>query len=163
MTPDRPRTRVVLDCMLFLQGAARPEGLAGACFALLEMELVELCLSEDVVAEVRDVLSRLEVRRKFRSLADHLVEAFVETVRSRAFWIPAPPHRFTFNRDPKDEPYIDLAIAAQAEFLVSRDNDILDLAKPDDADGMRLRAVAPNLRIVGPSEFIREIRARYAE
>jgi hypothetical protein len=42
---------------------------------------------------------------------------------------------------------------------ISRDKDILDLANPDDADGMRLRAIAPDVRIVGPSEFIREIRA----
>jgi putative PIN family toxin of toxin-antitoxin system len=146
--------------MLFLQGAARPEGLAGACFALLEMELVQLCLSDDIVAEVRDVLSRPEVRRKFRSLTDDLVEAFLGSARSRAFWISIPPKQFIFNRDPKDEPYINLAIAARAEFLVSRDNDILDLAKPDDADGARLRAVTPNLRIVAPSEFLAEIQRR---
>jgi putative PIN family toxin of toxin-antitoxin system len=160
--PDRPRTRAVLDCMLFLQGAARPEGLAGACFALLEMELFQLCLSDDIVAEVRDVLSRPEMRRRFRSLTDDLVEAFLGSARSRAFSISAPPVRFIFNRDPKDEPYINLEIAARAEFLVSRDRDILDLAKPDDADGARLRTIAPNIRIVAPGEFLDELRRREA-
>ena len=146
--------------MLFLQGAARPEGLAGACFALFEMESIQLCLSEEILAEVRDVLSRPEVRRRFRSLTDDLVEAFLGAARSRAFWIPDPPRRFTLNRDPQDEPYINLAIAAGAEFLVSRDNDLLGLSKPDDADGARLREVAPNIRIVAPIEFLREIQRR---
>jgi hypothetical protein len=90
------------------------------------------------------------------------VEGFLEAARSRAFWIPAPPRRFLFNRDPKDEPYINLEIAAQAEFLVSRDNDILDLAKPDDADAVRLRAIAPDIRIVEPREFVRDVRRKEA-
>jgi predicted nucleic acid-binding protein len=60
----------------------------------------------------------------------------------------------------KDAPYINLAIAAEANFLVSRDNDILDLAKPDDSDGLRLRKTAPNLQVVAPGEFMRRIQRR---
>ncbi len=75
MIPNSP-IRAVLDCMLFLQGAARPEGVAGACITLADAGLVQLCLSRDVVDEVRDVLSRAEVRRKFRSLTDDLVAQY---------------------------------------------------------------------------------------
>jgi predicted nucleic acid-binding protein len=34
------------------------------------------------------------------------------------------PLAFEYPRDPKDEPYINLAIAAEAGFLASRDRDI---------------------------------------
>lgn len=34
---------------------------------------------------------------------------------------------FVLDRDPKDSKYIDLAIATKADFLVTRDNDLLDL------------------------------------
>jgi predicted nucleic acid-binding protein len=67
--------------------------------------------------------------------------------------IPGVPRVFSYQRDPKDEPYIDLAIAAGASYLVSRDNDVLDLANPTDADGARLRHLAPLLQILDPLSF----------
>ena len=143
--------------MIFLQGAARPDGVAAACFAAVDLQLVELCLSKDIVAEVRDVLFRAELRRKFSSLTDELVDQFLKAARSRAFWISEPPRVFTLDLDPKDEPYLNLALASEADFLVSRDRDILDLAHPNDADGKRLRALSPKLRVVEPLEFLREV------
>jgi len=152
--------RAVFDCVVFLQGAARQESPSGACILLVQMELVELCLSADTLSEVRDVLSRPELRRKFSSLSDSLVARFLDAVQKKSTWISSVPHAFTFERDPKDEPWINLAIAAHASFLVSRDNDILDLARPSDSDGSRLRKIAPSLQIMAPAEFLREVRGR---
>lgn len=45
------------------------------------------------------------------------------------------PRVFAYDRDPKDEPYINLAIAAGANYIVSWDNDILDLAESSNLDG----------------------------
>jgi predicted nucleic acid-binding protein len=36
------------------------------------------------------------------------------------------PKEFSYRRD-EDEPYINLAVAAGADFIVSRDRDLLDL------------------------------------
>lgn len=56
------------------------------------------------------------------------------------------------DRDPKDEPYLNLAIAAKATYLVSRDRDLLDLmADPT------FRQRHPDLLILDPVEFLREI------
>lgn len=60
MTP-----RVVFDCMVVLQGAGRPAGPAGACLRLVDQGRVTLCVSAEVLAEVRDVLTRPKVQRKF--------------------------------------------------------------------------------------------------
>jgi predicted nucleic acid-binding protein len=90
--------------MLFLQGAARPKGLAGACFALFEIGLVRLCLSAEIFEEIQDVLSRPALRHKFRSLTDDLVERFLDSARSRAIWIPSVAPRFEFARDPEGRP-----------------------------------------------------------
>jgi predicted nucleic acid-binding protein len=76
-------------------------------------------------------------------------------VRARSSEVP---RAFAFARDPKDEPYINLAIAAAARYLVSRDADILDLAKPNDLDGARLRNDALELRILDPVSFLAEMR-----
>ena len=59
--------------------------------------------------------------------------------------------------DPKDAPYVNLALATRATFLVSRDKDLLDLMK--DA-GFRERY--PALVILDPAEFLRAMANREA-
>ena len=158
MRADRPKVRAVFDCMIFLQGTARRESPAGACLLLVELEAIELCISEAIVSEVRDVLTRPRVRQMFPSLSDELVERFLVALGKRALTILDVPRVFLSERDPKDEPYINLAIAAGAIHLVSRDTDILDLANPDVPDGVRLRLHAPRLQILDPVSFLAEMR-----
>jgi predicted nucleic acid-binding protein len=110
------------------------------------------------MAEVRDVLARPRVQRQFPALTGDLVDRFVAALERQALVIPEVTRVFAYERDPKDEPYINLAIAAGAGYLVSRDTDILDLAKPTDLDGVRLQRHAPHLRILGPVSFLTEMR-----
>ena len=117
--------RVVFDCMVFLQGAARPASPARACFQVVDEGLVTLCVSPAVLAEVRGVLSRPELVKRFPALSVEWVTAFVTSVADKALVVPDVPIAFVLPRDPKDEPYINLAVATQAEFLVSRDRDLL--------------------------------------
>ena len=112
--------RVVFDCMVFLQGAARSASPARACFEIVDEGLVTLCVSPAVLAEVRDVLSRLELVKRFPALSAEWVTAFVTSVTDKALVVPDVPIAFELPRDPKDEPYINLAVATQAEFLVHR-------------------------------------------
>lgn len=70
------------------------------------------------------------------------------------------PPAFAYGRDPKDEPYINLAIAAQARYLVTRDHDLLDLSEPAHPEGEQLRQIASQLRIVGPTTFLPEFEVR---
>jgi putative PIN family toxin of toxin-antitoxin system len=149
--------------MLFLQGAARNSGPAGACLVLVELDAVEIFLSHKIMAEVRDVLTRPRVRRKFSSLTDENVDRFLTALEKRAVVMADVPHVFQFDRDPKDEPYINLAIAARADYLVSRDKDILDLADASTFNGRRLREQAPDLQILEPREFVVEISRRLEE
>ncbi len=146
MSADRLKIRAVLDCMVFLQGAARRESPAGACLLLAELEAIELCLSEEILSEIRDVLS------------GELVQRFLAAIEKRAVVFPEVPHGFDYERDPKDEPYINLAIAAGASYLVSRDNDVLGLAKLSNPDGARLQGHAPHLQILDPVSFLAEVR-----
>ena len=61
--------RVVFDCMVFLQGAARSASPARACFDIVDEGLATLCVSPAVLAEVRDVLSRPELVKRFPALS----------------------------------------------------------------------------------------------
>lgn len=52
--------RVVFDCNVLLQAAARERSVAVKCLNLAESGLIQLCLSREVLAEVEDVLNRNE-------------------------------------------------------------------------------------------------------
>lgn len=147
MTP-----RAVFDCMVFLQGAGRPAGPARACFRLVEEDQVTLCLSAAILAEVRDVLTRPKTQRRFPLLSPEWVETFVQNVESKAVVLTDIPQALTLVRDPKDQPYLNLALAAKAHYLVSRDKDLLDLMTEA---GFRQRC--PDLTILDPVTFLRAI------
>jgi uncharacterized protein len=100
------------------------------------------------------------VRQRFPALTDQIVDRFLGALEERAIVVSEVPPVFRFDRDPKDEPYINLAIAARASYLVSWDKDILDLANASTPDGERLRRQAPELQIVEPRAFLAEIRNR---
>jgi putative PIN family toxin of toxin-antitoxin system len=147
MTPP-----VVFDCMVFLQGAGRPQGPAAACLGLVDEAKVVLCVSPDVLAEVRDVLTRPETLHRFPRLSPEWVESFVTNLELKGVVFARVPHAVALPRDPKDEPYLNLAVVAGAKYLVTRDYDLLDLMKDED-----FRQRYPDLRILEPVAFLREI------
>jgi putative PIN family toxin of toxin-antitoxin system len=157
MSADPRKVRAVFDCMIFLQGAARRESPAGMCLLLVELGAVKLCISKEITDEIRDVLTRPRMRQKFSSLTDQLVNRFRESLERQAVLISDVPRVFTYERDPKDEPYINLALAAGATYLVSRDKDVLDLAKPSNPEGERLRERTTHLKILDPITFLLDL------
>ena len=60
-------TLAVYDCMLFFRAAARPR-LARPHFDFVHDGRVTLCLSPDVLAEIRDVLTRPKLVARFPAL-----------------------------------------------------------------------------------------------
>jgi putative PIN family toxin of toxin-antitoxin system len=147
MTP-----RAVFDCMVFLQGAGRPAGPARACFRLVDEGKVVLCLSPGILTEVRDVLTRPKTQKKFPLLTPAWVEEFIENAKCKAMVISEVPKVLALERDPKDEPYLNLALATASQYLVSRDKDLLDLMKDN---GFRQRYAA--LTILDPVAFLEAI------
>ena len=151
MSEHRPR--VVFDCMIFLQAAARRASPSGACLALAEQGLLDLYVSPAILAEVQDVISRPQIRTKFRQLTDDVVAQFIARIERIAVRVDEVGTDVTLARDPKDEPYLNLAAHSQADYLVSRDRDLLEGA---DA----IAKTMPNLRIVDPVAFLVAVRAQ---
>lgn len=113
--------------MIFLQATVSDTGPAAALFRLVEAHQIALVVSAAILAEVHNVLTRPKVRRKHPSLSEERIAAFLTRVRDHATLLDNVPSHFVFDRDPKDTPYLDLAIFADATYLVSRDRDLLDL------------------------------------
>lgn len=154
MSSESQRLPVVFDCIVFLQGAARMTGPAAACLKLVEDNQVELFLSARILAEIQDVLTRPKLQRKFPILTPDYVDAFLRTFTQKATIVSDVPHQFVYERDPKDEPYINLALAVGAVYLVSRDKDVLDLLSDPD-----FRSQFPTLTILDPVAFLQTYKA----
>jgi predicted nucleic acid-binding protein len=69
------------------------------------------------------------------------------------------PTQFELPRDPADEPYLNLAIEAEARFLVTRDRDLLDLMRWDTKEGRDFQSRFRELKILDPVAFLKEIEA----
>src|SRR5207253_9890773 len=104
-----------------------------------------LYVSPSILAEVRDVLTREEIHKKFPSLTPGRVTLFIQKVASMAVIVNELLDAGETIRDPKDLPYLNLAIGANVGYLVSWDNGLLELMK--DASFITRH---PQLRIVDP-------------
>jgi len=150
------KPHVVFDCVVCLQGAAKPNGPAGACFELMENGQITVSVSEPILAEIADVLNRSRLKQRFKSLTPERVESFLGELLNAAVLVRSVPAVFTYPRDPDDEAYINLALAAGAKFLLTWDKDLLDLMQ-DNPEGRGFRARFPDLRITTPVDFLREL------
>lgn len=125
--PQPEPLRVVFDCNVFLQGLANRHSPARQALRLFFSGEITLFVSVAVLAELRDVLHRPRIRQLFPKLNDRLVNALLQKIERQAILIRNVPEEYRFERDPKDECYINLALVTQAVCLVSRDKDLLDL------------------------------------
>ena len=155
--------RVVFDCMIYLQGAARTKNPANACFELVKSEVVKLYLSRETLAEIEDVFTRPKFRNRFPSLTDKMIETFLDDIKSKAKILKNVPSYFSFTRDPKDEKYINLAVETKADYIVSRDKDLLDLMTDYTDEAKEFRQRFRPLRVIAPLEFLKEIEKNEAD
>lgn len=122
-----PKPDSVFDCNIYLQAAARSTGVAAACLRLAENGEVILYISDEILEEVSEVLKRPVVRKSLPELTDEAVDGFLEKLRDFVIFVKNVPAGFHLPRDVDDEDYINLAVEVRADYLVSRDNDLLDL------------------------------------
>ena len=68
------------------------------------------------------------------------------------------PETFVYERDPDDAHYVNLALAADAKLIVSRDKDLLDLMDQAKPEGRDFHTRFPTVRILDPVSFLRELK-----
>jgi putative PIN family toxin of toxin-antitoxin system len=150
--------RAVYDCMIFLQAASNP-GRIHSTFRLVDSGAVTLCVSAEVLAEIRDVLTRPRHKVKFPALTDEHVNEFIAWIASRSILFDNVPNVYTVRRDAKDSKYVNLAIAAGAQYLVSWDKHLLELMDKQSPEAAAIDRVCPGLRILNPVEFLQYVGA----
>jgi putative PIN family toxin of toxin-antitoxin system len=151
--------RVVFDCNTLLQALASPDGPAGRCVQLVFDEKISLFISPRVLEELQDVARRPAVVSRL-GLKPQRVQSYCQTLELAATILTDVPELFTYPRDPDDALYVNLALAAGAELIVSRDKDLLDLMDVVKPEAAEFQKRFPMLRILDPVAFLREVGAR---
>jgi putative PIN family toxin of toxin-antitoxin system len=113
------RPRVVLDTVVFVQSMISGRGPAAGCVEEARAGRIVLLMSDATFAELKDVPLRAKFVAKYPYVTAPKVAAFVAEIETLAVRISRPPTVFTLPRDPMDEPFIDLAVAGSAQFIVT--------------------------------------------
>lgn len=158
---EKKLPRVVLDTVVFVQALISGRGSSAACVDRLKHGEFILLLSNAVIEEIREVPLRPELTRKYSQLTLARVIAFLDDIVAIAILIPSPPAVFKLPRDPKDEPFINLAIAGDADYLVTwNDRHLTYLMKRDTPEGEEFCSRFPAIRIANPPAFLGAIEAQ---
>jgi putative PIN family toxin of toxin-antitoxin system len=150
--------RVVYDCNVLLQSLISQRGPAHAAVQAARDGRVVLFISQTIVDELRRVAVRPQIASRFL-LTEHRVAGLIGSLEQCSHRLSTIPHVFDFDRDPDDAHYVDLAVAAQATLIVSRDNDLLSLGDPANADGKDFAARFPGIAILTPPQLLERLRS----
>lgn len=96
---------------------------------LLEQDQYQLICAEALLCELAEVMDRPKFQAKIQPRRK---EDLLELVREKAQFVELPAGIGNVCRYPKDEVYIVCAVVAQADFLVSGDQDLLDLKEHEE-------------------------------
>ncbi len=135
-------TKVVIDASVLISAAFGGPPLDAVSKAF---STGEVFLSPDVIKEIDGTIRRLSPK-----LGEEKAEFLLRLWRRLASLctILEPAGKWQICRDPKDDAYLHLCIAADANFLITGDKDLLAV------DPERVAALPDRLRIVTPRQFL---------
>ena len=129
------------------------------CSDLVDRNLLSLFVSHEILDEVRDVLSRPKVWKKNSDITSERVDALITRVSEHGTIVDRVTQHFNYVRDAKDEKYINLAIEVQADYLVSRDQDLLALMTGRSDECKEFRRRFRSLKISDPVKFLKKLES----
>lgn len=136
--------RAVVDPAVLIAGLISPAGVPAGIIRAWQRGMFELVVSERLLDELMATL----LRPKFRRWIDENdAVAFVEALRLAAMIFDDPDVAERASRDPDDDYLIALARASGASALVSGDDDLISVERPDPP-------------IVSPRRFLMSVEPR---
>ena len=119
--------RIVIDTNVVASGivfGGKPE-------RLLELAIkndVEMCVSPQILAEYDEIIARLSAKYPNRAIAISLKDLTDNAL------LVSPSQTVTVCRDPDDNKFIECAMEGKCLYIVSGDNDLLDLRSYADVE-----------------------------
>jgi putative PIN family toxin of toxin-antitoxin system len=117
--------RAVVDTNILIRAVIRPTGTVGPVLLRLRRGDYTLLYAQSLLEELIDVLNRPRIRDKYR-LTDQDIQTIVGLILLRGEAV-VPQEPITACRDPKDDKFLEVAVAGKADVIVSGDQDLLVL------------------------------------
>lgn len=133
--------RAVIDTNILVRALIMPHGSVGPVLQRLRQGDYTILYAPPLLAELVDVLNRPRIRTKY-DLSDEDIKTVLSLILLRGETI-TPTRTITACRDPKDNKFLEVAVAGQADAIVSGDEDLLVL---DPFEG---------IPIISPAEFLK--------
>lgn len=136
--------RAVFDTVIFVRALLNPHSFSGR---LLFERLNDYCLvlSPNLIEEILEVLGRREIIERFHLRGRNYPEAMACLIKSiDSAEIVEIDEILAISRDIKDDKFLATAKAANADYLVSADRDLLDIKE---YEGIKIITVETFLQI----------------
>jgi len=132
--------QVVFDCNVVMS-AIGWRGTARLCLKLAAQRRIALCVTQSILAEYEAV-----IRERLKEEIPELdATPKLLWIRAKARLVEPAPLGKRRSRGQKDDPYLACAVAAKARYIVTYDNDLLDMGKPF------------GIEMIRPAELIRRM------
>ena len=122
--------RVVLDTVVLVRSVIIPAGSCGRVVLERRKRYVPV-VSPSIVSEYVAVLQRPAIVRKYESPSPDALRSVLDLIESGI--VVEPVEIPAVCRDPSDDKFLAAALAGSAQFVVSEENDLLDLGSYEDA------------------------------
>jgi putative PIN family toxin of toxin-antitoxin system len=117
----------VLDSVVLVSALLTPGGVASDVVRQARDGAFTCCLSDEILAETQRVLVETPRLRQRYTYNDEDVQAFILSLRAAVHLVTNVPPLAGIVRDPNDDMVVACAVAAAADYVVSRDEDLLSL------------------------------------
>lgn len=117
--------RAVVDTNFLVSALIRPQGRVGVVLWHLRQGIYTLLYTQPLLEELVDVLSRPRIRDKY-GLDEEDVKTVLALILLRGEAV-APERAILACRDPRDDKFLEAAVAGRADAIVSGDEDLLVL------------------------------------
>lgn len=119
--------RIVVDTNVFVSGLISPVGAPAAVLDGWRDRLFVLCVSPDIIAEIRDVLNRPRIRTKYGITASEIDQVLL-LLQQGVLAVPGTSDvAGAIGHDPTDEKFLSCALDAEADLIVTGDRHLLSL------------------------------------
>lgn len=136
--------KAVLDSTILVSAFLIKTGVSYELLQQAQAGVFTICASQEILDEVQKVLLKPRIRKKYH-YPDEAITEYVQLLGLLAELATDLPAVHVV-RDPSDDMILATALAAPAEYLVSRDKDLLSLGTRE------------QISIVSPEDFITLLR-----
>jgi putative PIN family toxin of toxin-antitoxin system len=144
----------VLDTNTVVRGLIYSTSHAAEILRACDRRTIIPLLSKPVLAEYREVLAYPQVTRNHPHITPDVVDVALRRLKYVSDYHSPVRVKFRLERDPDDEPFVELAITCSASHLITGDNDLLSLMHGHTDAAKRFRQRLPNTTILSASAFV---------